>query len=65
MTDSIGQVPQGITGKCDIKLLPLGITIEGKTYPENEVNLAEWKEAGNLSTSSAISWELLWTHIAN
>ena len=65
MTDSISQVPQGITGKCDIKLLPLGITIEGKTYPENEVNLAEWKEAGNLSTSSAISWELLWTHITN
>ena len=41
MTDSISQVPQGITGKCDIKLLPLGITIEGKTYPENEVNLAK------------------------
>jgi len=65
MTDSIGQVPQGITDKGDIKLLSLGVTIEGKTYPENEINLAEWKEAGNLPTSAAISWELLWTHITN
>ena len=53
ITDSIGQVPQEISHRYDIKLMPLSITIEGKTYPGNKVNLAEWKEA-NLPTSSSI-----------
>lgn len=61
MTDTITFMSQEMADKHDVKIVPMGITIEGQTYPENEINLAKfceqlpgWKEAGRLPTSSSI-----------
>jgi len=42
MTDTASQMTQEIADKHNIKLMPLVIVLEGKTYPENEVNLPEF-----------------------
>lgn len=61
MTDTVSFIPQGIADKYNIKLLASCIVMDGRTYPENELNLAEfyqklpkWKETGNMPTSTAI-----------
>ncbi len=62
MTDTVSHMPQELADKYDIKILPMSVTIEGKSYPETEVNLAEyyqhfpqWREAGKLPTTSGVS----------
>jgi DegV family protein with EDD domain len=62
MTDTISQISQEIADKYDIKIVPMGIVIEGKLYRENEVNLPEYyqkllqiTETDKLPTSSSIS----------
>jgi DegV family protein with EDD domain len=61
MTDTISQMPQEIADRYDIKLMPLNVTIEGKTYLDTEVNLAwfyqqmpKWKEAKKIPLTSSI-----------
>jgi DegV family protein with EDD domain len=61
MTDTISQMPQEIADRYDIKLMPLNVTIEGKTYLDTEVNLAwfyqqmpKWKDAKKIPTTSSI-----------
>ena len=62
MTDTITQMPQEVADKYDIKIVPMGIVIDGKLYRENEVNLPEYyhkllqiTETEKLPTSSSIS----------
>ena len=62
MTDTISQMPQEIADKHNIKVVPMGIVIEGKSYRENEVNLPEFyqkllqiTETEKLPTSASIS----------
>jgi DegV family protein with EDD domain len=62
MTDTISQMPQEVADKYDIKVVPMGIVIDGKLYRENEVNLPEYyrellqiTETEKLPTSSSIS----------
>ena len=62
MTDTTSQMPQEIADKYDIKVMPLYITIEGKTYHETELNLPQFyqqllqqKETGKLPTSSSVT----------
>jgi DegV family protein with EDD domain len=61
MTDTVSYIPQDVADKYDIKVLPMNIVIEGKDYPENEVDLAKyyddfprWKEEGKLPTTSGV-----------
>jgi len=61
MTDTASFMPQEIADKHNIRLMPLYIIIEGKTYPDAELNLAQfyeqlpkWKETGKLPTTSSI-----------
>jgi len=42
MTDTISQISQEVADKYDIKVVPMGIVIDGKLYRENEVNLPEY-----------------------
>ncbi len=62
MTDTISQISQEIADKYNIKIVPMGIVIDGKLYRENEVNLPEYyqkllqiTETEKLPTSSSIS----------
>ncbi|UCC90185.1 MAG: DegV family protein, partial [Dehalococcoidia bacterium] len=62
MTDSISHMPQELADKYNIKIVPMGIVIEGKAYPENEVNLPEFyqnllqiTETEKLPTSSSVT----------
>jgi len=62
MTDTITAMPQGVADKYDIKIVPMGIVIDGKLYRENEINLPEYyqkllqiTEQEKLPTSSSIS----------
>lgn len=62
MTDTTSQMPQEIADKYDIKVMPLYITIEGKTYHETGLNLPAFyqrllqiKETEKLPTSSSVS----------
>lgn len=62
MTDSISHMPQELADKYDIKIVPMGIVIEGKAYAETEVNLPEYyqkllqiTETEKLPTSSSVT----------
>jgi DegV family protein with EDD domain len=62
VTDTTSQIPQEIADKYNIRVMPLYITIEGKTYHENGVNLPQFyqkllqvKETEKLPTSSSVS----------
>jgi DegV family protein with EDD domain len=62
MTDTISQISQEVADKYNIKIVPMGIVIDGKLYRENEVNLPEYyqkllqiTETEKLPTSSSIS----------
>lgn len=61
MTDTTTNMPQEIADKYNIKLVAAGIIMDGRAYPETEINLADfyerlpkWKEAGNMPTSTAV-----------
>jgi fatty acid-binding protein DegV len=69
MTDTISQMPQEIADRYDIKLMPLGVTIEGKAYLDTEVNLAwfyqqmpRWKEAKKIPMTSSCVLAIVPTH---
>lgn len=62
MTDTITAMPPEIADKHDIRIVSMGIVIDGKLYRENEVNLPEYyqklvqiTETEKLPTSSSIS----------
>jgi DegV family protein with EDD domain len=62
MTDTTSQMPQEVADKHGIKIVSMGIVIDGKLYPEIEVNLPEYyqkllqiTETEKLPTSSSIS----------
>jgi DegV family protein with EDD domain len=62
VTDTTSQMPQKIADKYNIRVMPLYITIEGKTYHETGVNLPQFyqkllqvKETEKLPTSSSVS----------
>jgi DegV family protein with EDD domain len=62
MTDTISAMPQEIADKHDIRIVSMGIVIDGTLYRENEVNLPEYyqkllqiTETEKLPTSSSIS----------
>lgn len=59
--DTTSNMSQEIADRYDVKLMPAGITMGGKTYPDTEINLTDfyeklpkWKEAGNMPTSTAV-----------
>ena len=61
ITDTVSHMPRERADKYGVTLLAACIIREGKTYPENEVNLAEfneklpgWKREGNMPTTTAI-----------
>ena len=62
VTDTTSQMPQEIADKYNIRVMPLYITIEGKTYHETGVNLTQFyqkllqiKETEKLPTSSSVT----------
>ena len=62
VTDTTSQMPQEIADKYNIRVMPLYITIEGKTYHETGVNLPAFyqrllqiKETEKLPTSSSVT----------
>ena len=61
MTDTVSLTSQEVADQFNIKLMPMSVVIEGKAYPETEIDLAwfyehisKWKEAGNMPKSSSI-----------
>jgi len=61
MTDTVSYIPQALVNEYDIKVIPMNVLIEGKNYPENEVDLPKyyddfprWKEEGKLPTTSGV-----------
>ncbi len=59
--DTTSNMSQEIADRYDVKLMPAGITMGGKTYPDTEINLTDfyeklpkWKETGNMPTSTAV-----------
>ena len=59
--DTTSNMSQEIADRYDVRLMPAGITMGGKTYPDTEINLADfyeklpkWKKAGNMPTSTAV-----------
>ena len=62
MTDSVSYMSEVISSKYSIKQIPVHIIIDGKTYLENQLDLAEfyskmpkWKEQNKLPTTSSPS----------
>ncbi len=62
MTDTVSQMTKELADAYDIKLVPITIVIDGKPYPETEIELQwyyqqipKWKEAGDMPTSSSAS----------
>jgi len=59
--DTTSNMSQEIADRYDVKLMPAGITMGGKTYPDTEINLTDfyeklpkWKKAGNMPASTAV-----------
>lgn len=59
--DTTSNMSQEIADRYDVRLMPAGITMGGKTYPDTEINLTDfyeklpkWKKAGNMPTSTAV-----------
>ena len=60
MTDTVSYMPKEIASKHNIIQAPVHILTDGESYPENEIDLAQfyakmpkWKEEGNLPTTSS------------
>ena len=61
MTDTVSYIPQVLAKEYDIKVVPMNVLIEGKSYLENEIDLVKyyddlprWKEEGKLPTTSGV-----------
>ncbi len=62
LTDTVTEMTKGLANEYHIRLAPINIIIDGKQYPEDEIDLVwyrsqipKWKELGKIPTSSAIS----------
>jgi len=62
LTDTVTEMPQKLADEYNIKLVPVNIIIDGKSYPEDEIDLVwyraqipKWKELDKIPTFSAIS----------
>jgi DegV family protein with EDD domain len=62
LTDTVTESTKELADEYNIKLAPINIIINGKQYPEDEIDLVwyrsqipKWKELGKIPTSSAIS----------
>jgi DegV family protein with EDD domain len=62
MTDTVSQMTKELADTYDIKLVPVIIIIDGKPYPETEIELQwyyqqipKWKEDDDMPTSSSAS----------
>ena len=62
MTDTVSQMTKELANAYDIKLVPITIIIDGKPYPETEIDLQwyyqqipKWKKDGDIPTSSSAS----------
>lgn len=62
MVDSIAHMPQELADKYNVKMVPMGIVIDGKAYPETEVDLPQYyqellqiTETEKLPTSSSVT----------
>jgi len=62
MTDTASQITKELAAEYNIKLVPITIIIEGKAYPETEIDrawyyeqLPKWKAADKIPTSSSAS----------
>ena len=62
MTDTVGYMPEETANKYHIMQAPAHIIIDGKPYPENELDLAtlyekipKWRQENNLPTTSSPS----------
>ena len=62
ITDTISQMTKELADEFNIRLAPMYITLDGKSCPENELDLAwfykqipRWKEAGKMPTTSTVS----------
>jgi DegV family protein with EDD domain len=62
LTDTVTEMSQELADEHNIKLAPVNIIIDGKQYPEDEIDLVwyrsqipKWKELGKIPSSSAIS----------
>ena len=60
VTDTNSLMTRELAKEYNVRLVPLYVTIAGKSYPENEVNLAEfyrdlpkWKQENRLPTTDA------------
>ncbi|MFC1938597.1 DegV family protein [Chloroflexota bacterium] len=66
MADTTVQMTQEMADAHNIRLIPLYVIIDGKSYPENEVDLAQfyalmpkWKEDGLPPTSAPSAGDFL------
>ena len=66
MADTTVQMTQKIAKEHDIRLVPLHVTIDGRAYPENEIDLTwfyqqmpKWKENGLPTTSAPSAGDFL------
>jgi DegV family protein with EDD domain len=66
MADTTAQMTQEMADAHNIRLIPLYVIIDGKSYPENEVDLAQfyalmpkWKEDGLPATSAPSAGDFL------
>ena len=62
LTDTVTEMPPKLADEYNIKLAPVNIIIDGRSYPEDEIDLVwyraqipKWKEQDKIPTSSAIS----------
>lgn len=62
MVDSIAHMPQELADKYNVKMVPMGIVIDGKAYPETEVDLPQYyqellqiTETEKMPTSSSVT----------
>ena len=62
ITDTVSLMSQELADEFNVKLAPLSVILDGKAYPETEIDLAWfhkqipiWKEAGKMPTTSSVS----------
>ncbi|MCD6452707.1 MAG: DegV family protein [Dehalococcoidales bacterium] len=61
ITDTVTHMPREIAAKYNIKLLASHVVMDGKSFPEDEINIVEfcdklpgWKKAGHMPTTTGI-----------
>lgn len=62
VTDTVSLMSQEVADEFNIRLAPLSVILDGKSYPETEIDLAwfykqipQWKESGKMPTTSSVS----------